>query len=327
MSTMSLEAKVGQMFIARCPEESQLEAITQYQPGGYILFARDFASSDTQTVQQTLASYQSTSQIPMLIGVDEEGGTVVRVSSYEQYGHTPFLSPQQVFSNGGFSAIQQDTQDKDAFLKNLGINVNFAPVADVSQDANDFIYARAFGQDASQTSTFVKTVVTQMQEDRIGSVLKHFPGYGNNVDTHTGVAYDNRDYATFTQSDFLPFQAGIEAGANMVLVSHNIVSCIDAQYPASISEPVHKILRDNLGFNGVIMTDDLIMEGVRQYADDASIAIMAVQAGNDLLCCTDFQTQIPAVIQAVQQGTITEERINASVYRILKMKYQLGIIQ
>ena len=112
----------------------------------------------------------------------------------------------------------------------------------------------------------------------------------------------------------------------MVLVAHNVVSCMDDQVPASISLPVHNILRNELEFDGVIITDDLVMEGVRQFAGDAEIAVRAVQAGNDMLCCTDFEVQVPAVIKAVETGEITEERLNESVLRILKMKIKLGII-
>ena len=208
----------------------------------------------------------------------------------------------------------------------LGINLNFAPVCDVSQDPQDFIYARSFGQDAEQTAEYVRTVVQTMSQEQMGSVLKHFPGYGNNSDTHTGIAYDERPIEGFVNSDFLPFQAGIDAGADMVLVAHNVVSCMDDQVPASISLPVHNILRNELGFDGVIITDDLVMEGVRQFAGDAEIAVRAVQAGNDMLCCTDFEVQVPAVIKAVETGEITEERLNESVLRILKMKIKLGII-
>lgn len=169
-------------------------------------------------------------------------------------------------------------------------------------------------------------VVQTMSQEQMGSVLKHFPGYGNNSDTHTGIAYDERPIEGFVNSDFLPFQAGIDAGADMVLVAHNVVSCMDDQVPASISLPVHNILRNELGFDGVIITDDLVMEGVRQFAGDAEIAVRAVQAGNDMLCCTDFEVQVPAVIKAVETGEITEERLNESVLRILKMKIKLGII-
>ena len=157
-------------------------------------------------------------------------------------------------------------------------------------------------------------------------VLKHFPGYGDNEDTHTGIAHDGRSWDTFVTSDFLPFQAGIDAGAQMVLVSHNIVSAMDSRLPASLSPEVHRILREELGFTGVIVTDDLYMDGVRHFTGDEEAAVLAVQAGNDLLCCTDFQTQVPAVLAAVERGEITEERIDQSVLRILELKMALGLL-
>ena len=130
---------------------------------------------------------------------------------------------------------------------------------------------------------------------------------------------------TFENSDFIPFEAGIRSGAQLVLVSHNIVSCMDEDRPASLSPQVHEILREDLGFSGVIVTDDLVMDGIRQFTDDGNAAVLAVQAGNDLLCCTDFETQIPAVLQAVESGEIAEERIDESVLRILKLKTELGL--
>ena len=306
--------------------EDAASKVTQYHLGGYILFARDFTGKTKEEVTASIQSYQNAAEIPLLIGVDEEGGTVNRVSKNTNLRQTPFASSQELYAAGRWDLIWSDTQEKCQLLQSLGINLNFAPVCDVSQDTNDFIYARSFGQDAEQTAVYVQTVVGVMSEEHMGSVLKHFPGYGNNSDTHTGVAYDERPYETFVNSDFLPFQAGIDAGADMVLVSHNVVSCMDDQEPASISLPVHNILRNELGFDGVIITDDLVMEGVRQFAGDAEIAVRAVQAGNDMLCCTDFEVQVPAVIKAVETGEITEERLNESVLRILKMKIKLGII-
>ena len=160
----------------------------------------------------------------------------------------------------------------------------------------------------------------------MGSVLKHFPGYGNNQDTHTGAAVDQRPYETFESSDFLPFQAGIQAGADAVLVSHNIVTSMDESLPASLSPAVHRVLRDTLGFDGVILTDDLAMEAAAQYAQDGSVAVLAVQAGNDMIVTTDFETQIPQVIAAVEEGTIPMEQIDQSEARVLSWKYDLGLL-
>ena len=323
---MTLEEKVGQMFIARCPETDAAQLAADYHLGGYILFGRDFKDKTAEQVTTDIQSCQDAAEIPLLIAVDEEGGTVNRVSSNPNLRSSPFRSPQSLYSEGGLELVRSDAQEKCRLLESLGININFAPVCDVSQDPADFIYDRTLGRDAQETSQYVAAVVETMAEEGMGSVLKHFPGYGNNTDTHTGVAYDDRPYDTCLTSDFLPFQAGIAAGADMVLVSHNIVSAMDEASPASLSPEVHRVLREDLGFTGVIVTDDLVMDGVRDFAGDDEAAVLAVQAGNDLLCCTDFQTQVPAVLAAVESGEITEEQIDAAVLRVLTMKLRLGIL-
>lgn len=326
LSAMTVEEKVGQMFFVRCPDTGAAEAVSEYKLGGYILFGRDFKNKTAEQVRNDISSYQSAAGVPLLIGTDEEGGTVVRASSNPNLFPHSGLSPQDLFAQGGMDAIIQDARQKSVTLLDLGVNVNLAPVADVSTDSNDFIYDRAFGQDAQATAEYVSNVVKTMDAQGIGSVLKHFPGYGNNVDTHTGVAIDERPYETFQTSDYLPFTAGIQAGADAVLVSHNVMTCVDDQLPASLSPAVHQELRETLGFQGVIMTDDLAMDAVAAYAGDQSPAVMAVKAGNDMIVTTDFQTQIPEVIQAVKSGEIDEEQIDQSVTRVLKWKYDLGLL-
>lgn len=326
LSTMTVEEKVGQMFFVRCPDTGAVEAVSQYKLGGYILFGRDFKDKTAEQVRNDISSYQSASGVPLLIGTDEEGGTVVRASSNSNLFSHRGLSPQALFAEGGMDSIIQDARQKSVTLLGLGVNVNLAPVADVSTDPNDFIYDRSFGQDAQATAEYVSNVVKTMDTEGIGSVLKHFPGYGNNVDTHTGVAIDERPYETFQTSDYLPFTAGIQAGADAVLVSHNVMSCVDNQLPASLSPAVHNELRSTLGFQGVIMTDDLAMDAVAAYAGDQSPAVMAVKAGNDMIITTDFQTQIPEVVQAVKSGEIDEAQIDQSVTRVLQWKYDLGLL-
>jgi beta-N-acetylhexosaminidase len=326
LNKMSIEEKVGQMFIVRCPRQDAAIKAAQYHIGGFILFSIDFKNNSIDQTKNKINSYQNAVRIPLLIGVDEEGGNVNRISLHNQFRAEPFMSPQDLYKKGGFDLIISDTVEKSVFLKSLGINLNLAPVCDVSTVATDYIYPRSFGKDAVLTSQYVEKVVTTMKNQRIGNVLKHFPGYGNNSDTHTGIAYDNRDYEIFLESDFLPFISGINAGAGAVLVSHNIVGSMDENYPASLSPKVNRILRDDLGFDGVIMTDDLYMDAIRNYTGDSEAAVLAVLAGNDLICCTNFEEQIPAVINAVKEGIISEERLNESVLRILKWKLELGII-
>ena len=326
ISQMTTEEKVGQMFYVRCPDTNALEQINQYHIGGYILFGKDFENKTKEEVTNTIQSYQNKAKIPLLIGVDEEGGTVVRVSSNPNLRESPFLSPKDTFANGGCDGIINDAEEKAKLLLSLGINVNMAPDCDITSDTNGFMYDRSFSDNVDDVDKFVSTVVSTSKENHLGTVLKHFPGYGNNVDTHTGIAYDNRDYSEFTEKDFKPFISGINAGADCILVSHNIVNCMDKNHPASLSENVHKIIRNQLNFNGVIMTDDLIMDAITQFTGDESAAVIATKAGNDLLCCSSVDTQYPAVLNAVKNNEIPISQINESVKRILKWKIDLGIL-
>lgn len=331
MAEMSLVDKVGQIFFVRCPEEGAIQDIYSYHLGGYLLFGRDFKDSSGNwlnwaQLSEKISSYQRASSIPLLIGADEEGGTVARVTRNPHLFSAKRQSPQQIFAAGGMDAIVQDTLAVNGSLLQLGINVNLSPVADVSTNVNDFIYDRTFGQDATATADYIAAAVDAMDTAGIGSVLKHFPGYGSNVDTHTGSAVDERPYDRFVSEDFLPFSSGIAAGADSILVSHNIVTCMDADLPASLSPEIHRILREELGFNGVIITDDLLMDAVRDYAEDGSVAVLAVLAGNDLIITTDYRTQIPQVIAAVETGEIPMDLLDRAVRRVLSWKYDLGLL-
>ena len=329
LDSMTLAEKVGQLFFVRCPAENAAEDVSTYHLGGYILFGRDTKDKTANELIQAIQSYQDAAAVPLLIGVDEEGGTVVRVSSNPHLRSEKFASPQRLYSLGGMERIVADAREKDVLLDALGFNVNLAPVADVSSNPNDFIYPRAFGQDAPATADYVSAVTAQMTADGMGSVLKHFPGYGNNEDTHTGIAVDERPYEDFVNSDFLPFSAGFKSGGAMtaVLVSHNIVECMDGELPASLSPNVHRILREELGFDGVVMTDDLAMEAVSAYAGDGAVAVMALEAGNDLVLTTDYRTQIPKVIGAVENGDLDASVIDTACLRVLRWKQALGLLE
>ena len=326
LHSMTLEEKVGQMILARCPQSGAPEQAAAYHLGGYLLFARDFDGKTADEVSDEIQSIQSSAAIPLLIGVDEEGGEVNRISRYPVFRDQPFLSPQQLYQQGGWEAIRSDTVEKCALLRSLGINLNMAPVCDVSTDPSDYIYSRTLGQDAAATAQYVELVVGEMRGQQMGCVLKHFPGYGNNTDTHAGLSTDTRSLAMLESSDLLPFQSGMGAGAGAVLVSHNIVACMDSDAPASLSSAVHEYLREELGFEGVILTDALDMGAITGYTDARSAAVQAVLAGNDLLCCTDFEAAISAILESLEQGVILEESIDQSVLRILRWKLELGIL-
>jgi beta-N-acetylhexosaminidase len=322
---MDTESKVGQLFLIQSPGGLSAQVAAEYRPGGYILFARDFEGRSKEQVCADIRNYQASSEIPLLIGVDEEGGTVNRVSLFREFRAEPFRSPRELYKQGGFELIIGDAEEKSELLRSLGINVNLAPVCDLSGSEDSFIYKRSFGDDAELTSVYVRSVVTAMAAGNMGSVLKHFPGYGDNADTHNSAAYDSRPYDVFLSGDFLPFRAGIEAGADAVMVSHGVVLCMDQNNPASLSPEVHRILREELGFQGVIMTDDLAMGAVGDLINAADAAVLAICAGNDMLCTSNYREQIPAVIRAVNEGVIPEERIDDSVLRVLLWKLKRGI--
>lgn len=326
LSSMTLEEKVGQLFFVRVPAEEAAQAVAQYHFGGYILFGRDFQDKTREQVRADIQSYQDSAKVPLLLGVDEEGGTVVRASANPDICDEPYWSPRRLYEAGGLDLVLSVERDKIRTLQGLGLNVNFAPVCDITQQEGAFMYDRSLGQDARTTAGYVGKVVSLYGEEGMGCVLKHFPGYGNNPDTHTGIAVDERPYEAFQREDFLPFEAGVQAGAGCVLVSHNIVTCRDGEAPASLSPEWHRVLREELGFTGCIITDDLVMDAIQEYCDASSAAVQAVQAGNDLLCCSDYETQYPAVLAAVESGELSEERIEESALRVLRWKEELGLL-
>ncbi|MCQ8268507.1 beta-hexosaminidase [Streptococcus suis] len=323
LGQMTLEEKVGQMIFARMPSAGRTEALETYHFGGCILFASDFEGKTLEQVKEEIASYQSLSKVPLLIASDEEGGMVTRIS---QLLETPFASPLELYQSGGIEAILSDAKQKTSLLKEEGIYAGFFPVADLSTDPSSFIYDRTIGQDAKTTSDYIGQLVSLLKEEQFASTLKHFPGYGDNADSHTDLVYDNRSIEELRANDFLPFKAGIEAGADSIMVSHNIVSDID-DVPSSISPEINKILRNELGFEGVIMTDDFDMQGLVQFVDQDTGALQTIQAGTDMILSSSYASQIPYIIEQLKAGTITEERIDQSVKRILGMKYDLGLIK
>ena len=327
VEAMSTAELAGQLLLSRCPESGAVGQIKEYHIAGFVLFGRDFKNGTPTSVKEDIESYQASADIPLLIAVDEEGGSVCRVSNYRQYRSSRFMSPGELYKQGGLGLILSDSDEKCALLLSLGINVNLAPVCDVSTDRNDFMYNRTLGLDASATSAYIGAVVENYIVNGVGCVLKHFPGYGSNSDTHTGIVYDKRPYSTFTESDFLPFEAGIKAGAGAVMVCHNIVECMDGERPASLSYEVHRILRQTLGFDGVIMTDDLSMDAITDYTSGEEAAVAAILAGNDLLCVTDTETQYTALLNALESGKISRERAEESAVRVLLWKISLGLME
>ena len=323
MRTMSLDEKIGQMFYARCPQYDAVEFAQKYHLGGYVLFGVDFADKSKDEVKNNINSYVNSQEIPMTIAVDEEGGTVVRISSKPALYDEEFQSPRDIYNEGGMDAIKENALAMAQMLKDFNIDVNFAPVCDISLNEYDFMYYRSIGHDVDTVCEFVSEFTKIAQENGVSATLKHFPGYGNNVDTHTGIAIDERPYEKFVDEDFKPFEAGIKQNAHLVMVSHNIVNCMDSTKPASLSKTVHDILRNELNFTGLAVTDDLEMDAITEYTNGQSPAVTAILAGNDMLTIGDtmIDDAVSSIKSAVSDGTLDETLIDHAVTRILAFKY------
>lgn len=323
LKTLSLDEKIGQLFLVRYPDANAKEDLEKYQFGGYLFFEKDFKDKSEVEVKNMISELQQVSKVPLLTAVDEEGGDVVRVSSNPNLVTSPFKSSQELYNLGGFEMITQDTISKSKVLNNLGLNLNLAPVVDVSTNSNDYIYNRSFGQNTELTSTYAKTVIEASLGNDVSYTLKHFPGYGNNSDTHENNSIDNRSLEDIVKYDLPPFESGIKAGAEAILVAHNTVVNIDKDNPASLSPSVHNLLRNDLDFTGIIISDNLDMGALTSIAD---ATVKAILAGNDLIITTDYKTSIEAIKNAVNNGTISEDLIDKLAFRVLAWKYYKGLM-
>ena len=319
---MSLNEKIGQLLLVRVPKTNKIETISKYNIGGYILFQRDIDNKTKDELINEIKLYQSTSNNSLLIAIDEEGGIVSRLSSNKNIVNLPFQSPQELFKIGGFEKIKQDAIIKSNLLEELGINVNLAPVADISTNPKSYIYERSFGKDKKETSKFIKTIL-ETQNKNVSYVLKHFPGYFDNLNTHTSIAIDNRSYKTIKNNDFVPFKVGIENGANAILVSHNIVSNIDNK-PSSLSRNIHNILRNELSFDGIIITDDLSMSAIKGY-NTKTPYIDSILAGNNILIVSNHVSAYEELYNAIIEDKISEELINRLILKNIQFKINLNL--
>ena len=324
MKGMTLEEKIGQMLFPRFNLTNYTDDIPIKKPGGFILFAYDFVFNET-FIQQYINKSQELSEanvgLPLGLAVDEEGGTVVRVSPYHR-DEGGFPSPQQIYNESGNDGILKIDQEKRDLLRKFFLNVNLAPVADISYNSSDYIYDRTLGRGPEESAEYIEKDVEGYVNDNFTCCAKHFPGYGNNIDTHGDIAIDKRSYEQFQNEDFLTFEAAIRKQIPMILVSHNIVLCKDKKYPASLSKAWHDILRNELNYTGLILTDDLSMGAIKKYTDNISEAVLAVNAGNDILLTSDYYKHYDALMKAADDGKITEETVDKACKRIIAWKFK-----
>lgn len=334
ISEMSLEDKVAGLFIVT-PEaltgvdkavkagDGTKEALVKYPVGGLIYFKQNIQSEEQIT--EMLANTTAMSKYPIFLAVDEEGDSVARVADA--------LKLDKISSAAALGETENPDNAYDAYktvgsyLMEYGFNLNFAPVADVlTNPDNEAIGKRSFGSNADIVSSMVSSSVKGLEETGVTACIKHFPGQGDaDGDTHDGLATTDRTLEQLRETELKPFAAGIEAGAQMIMVGHIAVPSITGDNtPASLSKDViTDVLREEMGYNGVVITDALNMSAISEYYDSPQAAVMALKAGADMvLMPEDFEAAYEGVLAAIEDGTISEARINDSLARVYRIKYK-----
>lgn len=324
VESMSQTEKLGQMVMIGIQEtkvdDDSLYMLNQYHMGGVILFDRNMDSPEQVKQLTSDLQAQSNEKVPLFIGIDEEGGDVVRMAEKL----TPPPSQKEIGATGDIEQARTWAIKTAKSLKDMGINVNFAPVADVG--SND---KRSYSTDTNTVIDFVRAATKGYQQENIIYSLKHFPGIGKGkVDSHVDSSSIDVTKEILMAEDIIPFKTIIdenEPNDYFILVSHLKYPALDEEYPASLSSKIMTdLLRYELGYKGIIITDDMEMGAVANHNDFRSIGVNAVKAGADIvLVCHEYEHQQEVylgLLDAVNSGKISQERIDESVKRIIKVK-------
>lgn len=332
---MTLEEKVCQLFMVT-PEQltgvdmavqagdTTKESIQRYPVGGIIYFSQNII--DEQQIKAMIENTKSYSKYPLFIGVDEEGGSMVaRIAGNANFAVEKVPDMQVIGASGDSEEAYRAGSIIGGYLHELGFNMDFAPVADVlTNPENTVIGSRSFGADAAVDARMTARMAEGLQEKHVSAVLKHFPGHGGtDGDSHEEAVTNESTLESLKNTEFLPFKAGIQAGADCVLVGHIALPAVTGDtVPATLSQKIITgLLRKELGFDGIIITDSLQMGAVANYYTPVEAAVKAVQAGADIILMPgDFTQAYEGLLAAVKNGEISEARIEESVYRILQCK-------
>lgn len=322
VSKMSLESIVGSLFMPHHTSNS-LEDVSKYHLGGLVLFSGAFKNKTREDILKMIEELQSRADYPLFLAVDEEGGSVVRVSSNRNLRSKSFSSPRSLYIEGGFELIRRDNEEKNELLKSLGLNINLAPVLDISTDKSDYIYYRSIGLSPELTGEFAKVIIESSKDSGIVNVMKHYPGYGKNKDTHKTSSLDTRSKEE-VERDLEPFKRAILSGAEAIMISHNTVEVLDSINPASISINNHNYLRNTLDFRGMVITDALNMGAT---ADIEDIGLKAILAGNNIIITKNYAKNIEEIINYVKAGNLSEEYLKALAVKVIAWKIEMGLIK
>ncbi len=333
IAQMSLEDRVAGLFIVT-PEaitgvntavqagEGTKKALETYSVGGLVYFKKNIRSEEQ--LKTMISNSQQYANYPLFIAVDEEGGSVARLA--ESGLGTKVGTAKAIGETGDANNAYAAAQTIGKYLADYGFNLDFAPVADLNNINKSAIGDRSYGSDADSVSAFVGSAVRGFKEQGVSVCLKHFPGIGSTAkDTHDGIAVTERTKEQFEAEEFKVFQAGIDAGADMIMAGHIAAPSLTGDNtPCSLSKQViTDILRNEMNFDGIVITDSLSMKAITDYHAADEAAIQALRAGCDMILMPeDFEKAYNGVLQAVKDGTISEERINDSLRRIYRIKYK-----
>lgn len=350
LTGMTLREKVGQMFFVRpdaldpAQEQEQIDdadadgvtaltdamsaMLADYPVGGVVLFGKNITGP--QQLTDLTGQLHAAMDAPLLIAVDEEGGAVARLASHPAFDLPRYESAAAVAAAGGAQAVQQMYAEIGGYLDSYGIDLDFAPDADVNTNPdNPVIGTRAFSSDPQTAAELVAAAVEGFADTGVLCCVKHYPGHGDTAeDSHKSLAATHKTWAELAACELLPFQAGVRAGADLVMAGHIAAPEVTGEdTPASLSPQLMGRIRTGLGFSGAIVTDSLAMEGITGLYSAGEAAVLAVQAGADILLMPNGLAEaFDAVVAAVEEGAIPESRIDESAARVLALKEKRGLI-
>lgn len=310
--------------------ETTKNALDKYPVGGIVYFSQNFENRE-QTVEM-IKKTQEYSEIPLFISVDEEGGRVSRLGSNAAMGTTKQPPMEHIGATGDAKKALEVGETLGKELSELGFNVDFAPDADVIINENNTeIGDRSFGTDPKLVAEMVSNVVKGLEGNGVSATLKHFPGHGStHVDSHTGYSASDRTIEQLRETEFLPFKAGIDAGADFIMISHiTLVNATDEKLPSSISkEVITDMLINELGYKGIVITDSFSMGAITKEYSISDAVTKAINAGVDMiLMSSDLNGTHDALLKATENGEVSEERIKESVRKILTLKVEKQMIK
>lgn len=327
IASLSLDEKLAQLMMVHCPGQDATVVAGCLAAAGAsgIILMGDNIGPDPAAVAGLTAALETDPVFPQLVAIDEEGGDVTRLPWDTLPGAAALAEAPVADTSAAFAA-------RSVLLEQVGVNVNFGIVADVTDDPNSFLYDRVLGHDAATAAERVEAAVTA---EHVASTLKHFPGHGAAAgNSHTEIPIAAIDHTAWAAGPALPFAAGIDAGAELVMMAHVVVPAVDTA-PASLSAVWHQQLRDGLGFDGVIVSDDLLMlqhNGLPEFADSAANALRALNAGTDLLlwvlpadpAAVDLVRVRAVLASAVADGRLPEARVDEALRRVLALRLTIG---